>query len=66
MINPMQMIQRIKQSNNSQQISKLNQAMQMVNGKSESQVRQIAENMARERGVDLDQLAGQMGIKLPK
>lgn len=66
MINPMQMIQRIKQSNNSQQISKLNQAMQMVNGKSESQVRQIAENMARERGVDLNQLAGQMGIKLPR
>ena len=66
MINPIQMIQRIKQSNNSQQISKLNQAMQMVNGKSESQVRQIAENMARERGVDLDRLAGQMGIKLPR
>lgn len=66
MINPIQMIQRIKQSNNSQQINKLNQAMQMVNGKSESQVRQIAENMARERGVDLDQLAGQMGIKLPR
>ena len=66
MINPMQMIQMIQRSNNSQQIGILNQAMQMVNGKSESQVRQIAENMARERGVDLNQLAGQMGIKLPR
>ena len=66
MMNPMQMIQMIQRSNNSQQIGILNQAMQMVNGKSESQVRQIAENMARERGVDLNQLAGQMGIRLPR
>ena len=66
MINPMQMIQRIQRSGNSKQRGILNQAVQMVNGKSESQVRQIAENMARERGVDLDQLAGQMGIKLPR
>lgn len=39
------------------------QAMQMMSGKNPSQLRQIAENMARERGVSLDDMAAQMGFR---
>ena len=39
------------------------QAMQMMSGKNPSQLRQIAENMARERGVSLDDMAAQMGVQ---
>lgn len=42
------------------------QAKKIIGGKSEAQLRGIAENMAKERGIDLDALASQMGIKLPK
>jgi hypothetical protein len=38
--------------------------MQMLQGKTEAQQREMAENMARERGIDLNQLAAQFGIKL--
>lgn len=64
MINPMQIIQMIQRGGNSQQISLLGQATQMVSGKSQAQVRQIAMNMARERGVDLNALANQMGMRI--
>lgn len=39
------------------------QAMQMMSGKNPSQLRHIAENMARERGVSLDDMAAQMGFR---
>ena len=42
------------------------QAMRLIQGKNPQQLRQIAENMAKERGVDLNQMAHQMGITLPK
>ena len=42
------------------------QAMRLIQGKNPQQLRQIAENMAKERGVDLDQMARQMGLTLPK
>lgn len=64
MINPMQIIQMIQRGGNPQQISLLGQATQMVSGKSQAQVRQIAMNMARERGVDLNALANQMGMRI--
>lgn len=44
----------------------VNQAKQIINGKNQDQLRQIAMNMAAQRGVDLNNLAQQMGINLPK
>ena len=41
-----------------------NKTMQMLNGKSEAQIKEMAENMARERGIDLGQLASQFGVKI--
>lgn len=42
------------------------QAKKLISGKNEDQLRQIAANMAAQRGIDLNQLAQQMGIRLPK
>ena len=42
------------------------QLMQMIQGKTGPQMRAIAENMAKERGVSLDQVAQQFGLQLPK
>ena len=37
---------------------------QMTNGKSADEMRQIAMNIAGERGIDLAKFAGQFGIKI--
>ena len=74
MVNIMQMMQMIRGSRNPQQTMiqmaqqnpGLNQAMQMVNGKTPDQMRQMAMQMAQQRGVDLNALAAQMGIQLPR
>ena len=42
------------------------QAMQMMRGKSPQQIEQIARNMARERGIDINALAQQLGVSLPR
>lgn len=42
-----------------------NQARQIISGKNPNQLREIATNMAKQRGVDLNSLAQQMGIKIP-
>ena len=42
------------------------QAKQLISGKNENQLREIAVNMARQRGVDLDSLAQQLGVTIPK
>ena len=59
--NPMQMLQQMAGQN-----PQAAQAMRLIQGKNPQQLRQIAENMAKERGVDLNQMAHQMGITLPK
>lgn len=59
--NPMQMLQQMAGQN-----PQAAQAMRLIQGKNPQQLRQIAENMAKERGVDLDQMARQMGLTLPK
>lgn len=41
------------------------QAREIIAGKSQGELRQIAMNMAAQRGVDLAKLAGQLGITLP-
>lgn len=42
------------------------QALQMIQGKSPDQLRTMAENMARERGTSVEQIAQSLGLKLPK
>ena len=38
--------------------------MQMIQGKSDAQLREIANNIAKERGIDLNTFASTFGIKL--
>ena len=49
-----------------QQDPRAQQAMRLVGGKNPQQLRTMAENMAKERGISLEHLAGQMGLQLPK
>ena len=42
------------------------QALQMLQGKNANQLRTMAENMAKERGTSVEQIARSLGIKLPK
>ncbi len=58
--NPMAIAQQLAQTN-----PQVRQAMQMINGKSPAQLKQMAENMAKERGVSLNDVARQLGITLP-
>lgn len=55
--NPMAMLQRMAASN-----PQAAQAMQIINGKSPEQLRQIAINMARERGTTPEQIAKSLGL----
>lgn len=72
--NPMQLLQVMKSSNNPMNLlnqilgsdPQMYQALNLIRGKNSTQLRQVAMNMAKERGVDLDQMASQMGLRLPK
>lgn len=55
--NPMQMIRQM-----AGQDPQMRQFMQMVNGKDPQQLRQMAENMARERGTNLEAVIKQLGF----
>lgn len=44
----------------------INNFMQMVNGKNPQQLINMAENMAKERGTTINQVASQLGIQIPK
>ena len=41
-----------------------NQVQQMIQGKNETQLKEMAQNIAKERGIDLNSFANQFGIKL--
>ena len=41
-----------------------NKVQQMTNGKNENQLKELANNIAKERGIDLNNFASQFGIKL--
>ena len=58
--NPMALVQQI-----AGQDPRMRQFMQMVNGKSPDQLKQMAENVAKERGVSLNDVARQLGITIP-
>lgn len=57
--NPMQLMQQM-----AMQDPRIAQAQQMMQGKSPQQLRQMAENMARERGTDLQSVARSLGIRI--
>lgn len=40
------------------------QAMKMIQGKSPAELQQIAQNMARERGTTVEQIAQSLGIRM--
>lgn len=58
--NPMQMLSQMAARD-----PRAAQAMKLIQGKSPQELRQVAENMAKERGMTLDEIARQMGVNLP-
>lgn len=74
MLNPMQLIQMIQGGGNpmqmltqaSQQNPVIGQVLRMTNGKTPGEMRNMAYEMARQKGVDINQVAQSMGLKLPK
>ena len=55
--NPMQMLNQM-----ARQDPRLNQAQRMLQGKNSKQLEQMARNMAKERGIDLNQLVQSLGL----
>ena len=55
-----QMLQRMQQSNP----QKFAQIQQMLSGKSDAQMKEMFTNLAKERGIDINQFANQFGIKI--
>ena len=73
-MNPMQIIQAVQNGANPNQLINqlaqtnpaIRQAMQMMSGKTPQQIRSMAMQAAQQRGVDLNRIAQQWGIKLPE
>lgn len=73
MMNPLQMIRMLRGAKNPMQMimglarqnPQLDQVMQMVNGKTPDQMREFATEAARQRGLDISNIARQLGIKIP-
>lgn len=59
--NPNQIAAQLAQNNPA-----IRHAMQIMNGKTPEQVRDMAYQIAQQRGLDLNQIARQLGITLPK
>ena len=55
--NPMAMMQQM-----AYQSPQVAQAVQMMQGKTPQQLQTMAQNMAKERGIDLNQMIRQLGI----
>lgn len=75
MTNPLQLFQMLSGSGNPMQMMMgmlgnnpmLNQAYQMVNGKSPEQIRTVINNVANQKGISkqqLQQMASQFGVSL--
>lgn len=54
------LITQLAQSN-----PQVRQAMQMMKGKSSAELRQIAMNMAKEQGVNINDVLRQLGVNVP-
>lgn len=59
--NPMQLLQQMAGRN-----PQVAQVMRMIQGKNPQQLRAMAENMCRERGTNIEEVARQMGLSLPE
>ena len=59
--NPMGLIQQLSGQN-----MPIMQGMTLIQGKSEAQLRTMAQNLAKERGIDLNQLASVLNLTLPR
>lgn len=57
--NPMMMIQQMMGNH-----PQYKQIMQAIQGKNPQQLEQYAKNLAKNQGIDLNQLAGQFGLKI--
>lgn len=57
--NPMQLLQQMAGQN-----PQAAQAMRLIQGKNPQQLRQIAENMAKQRGTSIEEIARQLGIPM--
>ena len=55
--NPMQLIQQMAGQN-----PQISQAYRLMQGKSPQQLQTMAQNMARERGIDINQMIRELGI----
>lgn len=58
--NPNQLIMQM-----AQQDPRIKQVVEMMSGKNPDQLRRIAENMAKERGMTVEDVAKQLGIQIP-
>lgn len=58
-LNPMTVMQNMARTD-----PQVAQFMKMIEGKNSQQLRQMAENVARERGVTLEEVARQLGIPM--
>lgn len=58
--NPMALMQQMAKSN-----PQVNQVMQMMKGKNPAQLKSMAENIAKERGTTVEDVAQQLGLSLP-
>ena len=58
--NPNQMIIQM-----AQQDPRIKQVVEMMRGKNPDQLQRIAENMAKERGMTVEDVARQLGIQIP-
>lgn len=74
MMNPMmQLVSLMKSGGNPQQLlmnmaqnnPQVQQVMQMVQGKSHAELRQMAQNIAAQRGTTIEDVARQLGITIP-
>lgn len=73
-MNPMQLAQQLRQAANPQQIliqvaqnnPSIRRAMQMINGRSPDQILDMARQLAQQHGQNINQLAQQLGVKLPR
>ena len=58
--NPQAMLNQLAQTN-----PQVRQAMQMMQGKSNAELRQMAMNMAKEQGVNINDVLRQLGVNIP-
>lgn len=58
--NPMALLQNMARAN-----PQAAQAIRLIEGKSPQQLQQIATNMAKERGISINDIARQLGVSLP-